>query len=490
VSVPVGITAYGAYIPYWRLQRSAIGGSLGAGGGKGSRAVASYDEDTTSMGVEASRTALRDRDIRPDQLLLSTTAPAYVDKTNATAVAAALRLDERVLAADFGGAVRSGIAALLFGLAAAAAAAQTQTLVVLADTRTGLPASADEAGGGDAAAAFVTGAHTASTPLLAELRGSASASAEFLDRWRTPGAAASKVWEERFGEQAYVPLADEAFAAAIKDAEITPDQVDHLIVVGTHGRAVRTFTSRAGVRKEAIAPDRSESIGNPGTAQPGVVLADVLDRADPDETVVLVVLADGATATVWRTTPALPEHRAAVSVAGQIVAGNDSLPYPTFLTWKGFLDREPPRRPDPAAPAAPPSFRGTGWKYGFVASECTVCQTRHLPPARVCQHCFSVDEMRSVPLADAPATVATFTVDRLAYTPSPPMIGVVVDFDGGGRLDCELTDSDGTVAIGQRVEMTFRRVLTAANGVHNYFWKARPAGSAVTAAPAGAAEGN
>jgi uncharacterized OB-fold protein len=51
---------------------------------------------------------------------------------------------------------------------------------------------------------------------------------------------------------------------------------------------------------------------------------------------------------------------------------------------------------------------------------------------------------------------------------------VVVDFDGGGRFQCELTDVDpSTVAIGQRVEMTFRRLFTA-EGVHNYFWKAKP----------------
>jgi hydroxymethylglutaryl-CoA synthase len=474
----VGITAYGTYIPYWRLHRRAIAGALGAGGGKGSRAVASYDEDTTSMGVEAARIALRGRPVSPDQLLLSTTAPAYVDKTNATAIAAALRCDERVLAADCGGAVRSGVAAVLQGLAAAAAG--LQTLVVLSDTRTGLPGSVDESGGGDAAAAVVLGP-AGTAPLLAELVGKATASAEFLDRWRTPGASASKIWEERFGEQAYLPLADAAFAAAIKEAELTPDQIDHLIVVGTHARAARAFTARTGVRKEAVAGDLSESIGNPGTAQPGVVLADVLDRAEPGDRIVLVVLADGATATVWQATAELPAHRTAVSVAAQIAAGNDALPYPTFLTWKGFLDREPPRRPDPVAPAAPPSARSTAWKYGFVASQCGRCATRHLPPARVCQHCFSVDEMAPVALADLPATVATFTVDRLAFTPSPPLIGVVVDFDGGGRLDCELTDSTAAPVIGQRVEMTFRRMLTAGNGVHNYFWKARP-----VAAPADA----
>ena len=52
-----GIVAYGAYIPYYRLDRKAITATLGAGGGRGSRAVASFDEDTTSMAVEAGRKA-------------------------------------------------------------------------------------------------------------------------------------------------------------------------------------------------------------------------------------------------------------------------------------------------------------------------------------------------------------------------------------------------------------------------------------------------
>jgi uncharacterized OB-fold protein len=51
---------------------------------------------------------------------------------------------------------------------------------------------------------------------------------------------------------------------------------------------------------------------------------------------------------------------------------------------------------------------------------------------------------------------------------------VVIDFDGGGRMRCQLTDAaEDEVRAGLRVEMTFRRLITAA-GVHNYFWKARP----------------
>jgi uncharacterized OB-fold protein len=77
-------------------------------------------------------------------------------------------------------------------------------------------------------------------------------------------------------------------------------------------------------------------------------------------------------------------------------------------------------------------------------------------------------------MADVQGTVVTFTVDRLAYSPSPPVVFAVIDFDGGGRLPMELTDVDADgVHIGDRVEMTFRKLFTS-DGIHNYFWKARP----------------
>ncbi len=41
-------------------------------------------------------------------------------------------------------------------------------------------------------------------------------------------------------------------------------------------------------------------------------------------------------------------------------------------------------------------------------------------------------------------------------------------------MSCQLTDVDpADVQIGNELEMTFRRLFTA-QGVHNYFWKARP----------------
>jgi uncharacterized OB-fold protein len=187
----------------------------------------------------------------------------------------------------------------------------------------------------------------------------------------------------------------------------------------------------------------------------------------------VVALADGADVTIWRTTSAVTGHQSARTVAQQV---KDGVPvsYASFLTWRGFLKREPPRRPDPQAPESPAALRSEAWKYAFIGSRCQACGARHLPPQRVCVKCHAIDKMAAERMADVPGRIATFTVDRLAYSLSPPVVVAVIDFEGGGRFQSEMTDVDpAAVKIGDRVEMTFRRLMTA-GGVHNYFWKARP----------------
>ena len=463
-----GIVAYGAYLPYFRLERKAIGESLGASAGSGTRSVASYDEDTTSMAVEAARAALRAAPtLRPGALYFATAAPGYLDKTNASAIHAALALDATAPAFDMLGSVRSGAGAL-----SAAIDASRPTLAALADIRTGLPGGGDERDGGDGAVAFLL-ADSRDRSVLAEPVARASATAEFLERWRLPGDAVSRQWEERFGEHAYVPLGEAAVIDALKQAGLSAASVTSWIVTGPHSRASRRVAAAVGAAKGTVADDLAASIGNTGTAHAGLMLADALDRAKPHELIAVVSLADGCDVTIWRATAAIAARRPAPSVAAQLAAGG-RVTYATFLTWRGFLPREPPRRPDPERPAAPPSFRAESWKFAFTGSRCQACGARQVPPQRVCVKCHAVDRMTPERLADVPATIATFTVDRLAYSLSPPVVAAVIDFEGGGRFQCELTDVDpASVKIGDRVEMTFRRLFTA-GGVHNYFWKARP----------------
>ena len=111
---------------------------------------------------------------------------------------------------------------------------------------------------------------TAPTPTQAQVLGRGAATLEFLDRWRLPGERASHVWEERFGEHAYVPLAQAAFADACKAAGVDARRARPR---DRHRRALprraRRCAKSLGVRPEALVDDLTASIGNTGAAHSG-----------------------------------------------------------------------------------------------------------------------------------------------------------------------------------------------------------------------------
>ena len=476
ISTVRGILSAAGYVPYRRLDRAEVSRFFGNGGGKGTRAVASHDEDTSTLGVEAARLALRSApELSPEALWFSTANPAYLDKTNATVLHAALRLSSTVPAFDFGGALRSGIGALQTALTN-----RGTVMVVAADARNGLATSADESIGGDAAAAIVVGDSGAGGEVIAEWVGSGSATDEFLDRWRLPGEQRSKLWEERFGENRYLDLGREAWERALKEVGLTGNDIDQVVISGMHTRANKGLARHLGLRDGALRDDLAATVGQAGVAHPALLLAAALEDESAahndvgsDRIIAVVHLADGADVLLFRTTRALASFRPARTVATQIEHGG-RVAYGKFLSWRKMVDVEPPRRPEPQRVSSSAAWRSEAWKFGFVGSRDRSSGAVHLPPARVSMKGGATDDMEPLPMADARGTVVTFTVDRMVFSPSPPVIFAVVDFDGGGRFPVELTDlDDGVLAIGDRVEMTFRRLFTA-DGIHDYFWKAKP----------------
>jgi rhodanese-related sulfurtransferase len=69
---------------------------------------------------------------------------------------------------------------------------------------------------------------------LVELVAEMSSTEEFLDRWRTPGAPASKVWEERFGEDAYVSLAQDVLGELFRDVNVPSKSFGELVEAKKH----------------------------------------------------------------------------------------------------------------------------------------------------------------------------------------------------------------------------------------------------------------
>lgn len=451
----VGIESYAAYVPSSRLDRATIASTLGAGRGRGERPVAAYDEDTTTLAVAATRRALRapHGTPAPETLWFSTTRPAYLEKSNAATVSVASGLPAETAAYDVGGALRGGAAALRAGLAGGPA------VVVASDLRFGLPGSVDEAEGIDAAAAFVLGPEP-----VAELVGSASLTQEFLERWREPGDVRTRTWEERFGVEEYLPLLHRVVDDVLGRCELKREQVDHVVVSLPHAKA--RSAARAAFTPEQVAAGLAD--GYAGAADLGLQLVAALDAATPGQLVLAVSAADGADAFVFRVT----ERHAPVAAVAE---PTQPVSYADFLTWRGQLPREPARRPDVKPPVPPASRRTAQWKFAFVAGECEDCGYRNLPPREVCLRCSARDRSTPVSMVEVPARVATFTDDWLSESVQLPAKVVAVDFEGGGRFEFEMADAVGReVAIGDRVEPTFRVASVAGNGVRNYVWKVRP----------------
>jgi hydroxymethylglutaryl-CoA synthase len=443
---------------------------LGVPAGRGERSVASFDEDAVSMAVEALRDALRGAPTRSVQaLFFATTTPPYAEKLNAAIVGAAARLPAEIRAMDLTGSIRAGLSGLLQAADAAEGGA-SQAAVTMADCRLGAPEGKAEQSIGDGASAFVLGREN----VIAEIEAGTSLTSEFLDTWRAPGERFAHNWEERFAlTQAYSPLLTKVIQNVLGKAKVAPSDLAKVVLDAPNPRAVEEVTRGMRLDPSKLTDSFAATIGQTGAAHAGMMLASVLPTAKPGDRILVAMVADGAEALLLRVTPAVTSYKAGRSVGRQIESKGD-VSYANYLKWREILPTEPPRRPDPARPAGPPMMRSESWKYGFVGCRCAACGVPQLPPQRVCVKCKTRDRMEPYPFADRSARVATFALDRLAYSLNPPTVNVVVDYEGGGRFLCEMTDCEpDRVAIGDEVEMTFRRLFTA-DGVHNYFWKARP----------------
>lgn len=466
----VGIVSYSSYVPYRRLKRSSITQVLGVPAGKGERAVASFDEDSVSMAVEATRDALRTTPGRSVQaLLFATTTPPYGEKLHAAIVGAAARLPLEIRAADLTGSVRAGLGAVLQAADSVQGGAK-QALAVAADCRLGAPEGKPEQQNGDGAVAFVLGSEN----VIAEIEATTSLTREFLDTWRGPEERFAHTWEERFAlTQAYGPLLGKAVQTLLAKAKVQPKELAKVVLDCPNPRAVDEVARGMKLDPTQLADSLALTVGQTGAAHAGMLLANVLPAAKPGDRILVALAADGADAVLLRVTDAAASYKQPRSV-GRLIESKGDVSYGSYLKWREILPTEPPRRPDPDRPAGPPMFRAAQWKYGLVGSRCTACGTPQLPPQRVCFKCRAFDKMEPYPFADKTGRIATLALDRLAYSLNPPTVNVVLDFDGGGRFLCEMTDCEPEkVAIGDEVEMTFRK-LYSANAVHNYFWKARP----------------
>jgi len=464
-----GIFSAAAHIPYLKMERKAIGGAWERGSLAGCRSVAGSDEDSLTMAAEAAGACLEaaGREAVRGLYFASTTAP-YKEKASAAMLATVLDLDSAMETLDLGNSLRSGLSALKLALDTAADGGKV--LVASGEKRLAYPRSDQEQLFGDAGAAVLVGGGDAPVAYL----GGYAVSDEITDVWRTQEDTYVQSWEGRFvtGE-GYLRVTAQAIKGLLSQTGLKPEDINKATIPAPDPRSAMGILKKTGLTEAGQAVDSMlEQVGFCGAAHPLVMLAAVLEQAQPGEKILLAAYGDGAQALLFevKAQPVLP----AVSLAQQLENRRAINSYARFLSFNGLVEPQP-GEPFRLVPSATVTWRERDSLLRCRGSKCQACGTAAFPIQRICDNCRSVDQFETVRLSGMAGEVFTFSRDNLAGRPDDPVVvQTVVQMENGARFYGLMTDADPTqVELGTPVRLTLRRMHDL-GGFHNYFWKCRP----------------
>lgn len=463
-----GISAFGAYVPRYRLGAETHGWDSA-----GQRSVANFDEDSVSMAVAAGADCLSGHDRQEiDGLLFATTTPPYAEKQCASIIATALDLRRDIFTADITDVLRAGTTALKSALDSVAAGSAKRLLVVASDSRQGAPKGEAERNSGDGAVAFIV----SNEDVIAEQAGFYTISENMMDTWRGAGDPFVRSWEDRFAiEEGLERILGEAVSGFMDQEGVSVKDVGKLALYSPDARRHGQLARHLGFQPEQVQDPLFGRMGNTGAAFSLMLLAAALEDGAPDQLLLTVSYGDGSDVLGFRTTSKIRDGKPRFGVSGYLDSGQLLDSYETYAKWRDvWLTDSSSRRPPAQSPSVTALWRESDQNIRFYGAVCNQCGYVQYPPQRVCVECRTRDDSTPVRLSDQPGTVFTFSLDYLAGTVDTPLAIVVVDFEPGGRVLCMMTDREvSEVQIGLPVEMSFRK-LRVVNGIHNYYWKAVP----------------
>jgi len=463
----VGITAYGAYVPLFRLSREAI-----AKGARGEKAISNFDEDSITMAVAAASDCLNGMDRETvDGLYFATTTSPYKEKLGAAIVAMAADLRPDIITADFTNSLRAGTAALMAAIDAVKAGSAKKVLVVAADCRLGTPGSAFEQNFGDGAGALLIGDSDAAVTVDA----SYSVYNEIMDVWRADGDTFVRSWEDRFSlTHGYLQAVGEAVSGLMRKSKLTPKDFAKAVFYSPDARRYAELAQSLGFDAKTQLQDALfATMGNTGAASPLMLLIAALEEAKAGDRVLLASYGNGSDALVLQVTKQIEKIRDRRGMKGHLASKKVITDYKKYLIWRGLLPQE--ETPGPVRFfSAPAAWREREANLRLRGVKCQVCGTIQYPPQRVCTHCHTKDQFEPYRLSDKKAKIFTFAMDYVTLALDLPTVTTTIDFDGGGRMECYMTDREPEqVKCGLPVEMSFRKIIDK-EGAHIYYWKTMP----------------
>ena len=464
----VGIKSFGAYIPRYRLGKETDGWRS-----SGEKAVANFDEDSVTMAVAAGVNCLGDIDRESiDGLLFATTTPPYSEKQCAAIIATALDLRRDIFTADVTGVLRAGTTAVKMAMDSIAAGSAKQILIVASDARLGAPKGDMERTLGDGAAAILM----AQDGIAASIEGTHFITENMLDMWRSQGDPFIRSWEDRFmNEEGLERILVDAVSGFMEKHGVTPKSFARVGFYSPDARRHSQLSRRMGFSQEQLQDPLLGEMGNTGAAYPLMLLIGALEQSSDGDLLLTASYGDGSDVLSFRVNANIENLKDGLDIRKQLESKTIIPTYETYARWRDVWTSDAARRPPPAVPSVTAIWRESEQNIRLYGAKCNQCGYIQYPPQRVCTMCLCKDDSESLRLSDKRGTVFTYSMDYLAGTTDTPLVITVVNFEGGGRMLCMMTDRElDEVEVGMPVEMSFRK-LRVVNGIHNYYWKSIPA---------------
>ena len=336
-----GIVGYGAYVPKFRIKEKTI-----------ERSVPFIDEDAITTAVEAGKMALIHSGVDPSlvgKVYVGSESNPYAVKPIAAKVAQVLKLGKEeqtdgvqsVDAIDTEFACKA--ATSMFKDAAALAyypGAHTPYAMVIG-TDNSQAAPRDELGGeldffvGCGASAFIFGMHD----VIAELEGWYSCTSDTPDFWRRDLEPYPRHGGRFTGEPAYFKHVVKAAKGLMERLKLQVNDVNYFVSHQPNLRFPVKAATELGFKEDQYMPGlKVANFGNTYSGASPMGLAAVLDKAKPDERIVIVSYGSGAGSDAYSliTTSQIKEKRRRQKFTVQHQAENEHREYVDYITYRRF----------------------------------------------------------------------------------------------------------------------------------------------------------
>ena len=473
----IGIKSYGAYLPKYLMPRELIANAWDFPAVPGTKAIASVDEDSLTMAVEAGIDCLSGIDPKSiDGLYFASTTQVYTEKDSASFIATVLDMREDIITTDFTDSLKAGTTALSRAVDTIKANKDIKSLLVIAsDTREAEPATTWEFRFADGAAAILV-SEGDDLPLVID--DYYSISANVTGPWkRAKEDSYIRTFEAKMDNQFYTQTITKVMTEIMKRNNLNPEDVDVAAYYYNNPRTHARISKAMKFGQDVAQNGLFFQIGDLGTPMSFMLLIAALKTPKEGAKVILAGFGDGADALLMHVNNKevlIDLSRKHLGLSGHQKSMKTLKNYNVYIESKKLLDKDRYIRKSSAVTL----WRDTLTVYKMYGNKCKSCGTVQYPTTfRACIVCRADDQMELVKLA-LKGTIFTYTLDHLVggtYMDTP-VPRCVIDLDGGGRVLLNMTEIENpeeNVKIGMEVELTFRKEHEGGD-FKNYYWKCRP----------------